>query len=399
MEANVSVICFKSKVLKNGESPLMVRICKDGKRKYHSLGISVKPNDWNFTKNTPKSKCPNCDELLIIINNTISKFQKIIIEKKVNNQDFTASTLLEATTEPQKRHPATVGEVFLNYIQSLKDEKRLRYAGMYEVSYSSFIKFNKHMDIPFSDVDVAWLKKYENWMKANGYAVNTIGTRLRHLRAVFNKAVELGYTEAYPFNAFKLSKITQDTAKRALSKSDVQKVIKYKGKTEMESLAVDLFTFSYFEAGINFIDMAMLKHENIVDGQLVYYRKKTKKRIIVPLQSQALAIIAKYRAKSSVYLFPILSLYHQTEVQKANRLHKVLAKVNSHLKDIGEKLALPLPLTTYVARHSFATVLKRAGVATSIISESLGHSSEHITQVYLDSFENEQVNRAMKHLL
>ncbi|WP_309568545.1 tyrosine-type recombinase/integrase [Parabacteroides distasonis] len=270
---------------------------------------------------------------------------------------------------------------------------------MFEVSYSSFIKFNKHLDIPFSDIDVAWLKKYEQWMKSNHYAINTIGTRLRHLRAVFNKAVESKQATAYPFNSYKLSKVNQQTAKRAISKQEIKRVINYKGKSDMERLAIDLFTFSYFTAGINFIDMAMLERSNIVDGQLVYYRKKTKKQIIIPLQDKAVEIIKKYSNEHSPYLFPVLSPFHKTEVQVANRLHKVLAKVNKHLKDIGDKLKLPLPLTTYVARHSYATVLKRAGVSTAIISESLGHSSEKITQTYLDSFDNEQIGNAMKNLL
>lgn len=270
---------------------------------------------------------------------------------------------------------------------------------MFEVSYSSFIKFNKHLDIPFSEINVAWLKRYEQWMKSNHYAVNTIGTRLRHLRAVFNRAIESKQTTAYPFSSYKLSKVNQQTAKRAISKQDIQKIINYKGNSDMECLAIDLFTFSYFTAGINFIDMAMLERSNIMDGQLVYYRKKTKKQIIIPLQDKAAGIIRKYNNEHSPYLFPILSPFHKTEVQIANRLHKVLAKVNKHLKDIGDKLKLRLPLTTYVARHSYATVLKRAGVSTAIISESLGHSSEKITQTYLDSFDNEQIGNAMKNLL
>lgn len=94
-----------------------------------------------------------------------------------------------------------------------------------------------------------------------------------------------------------------------------------------------------------------------------------------------------------------MTSYHKTEIQVANRLHKVLAKLNKHLKEIGLVLNLYMPLTTYVARHSYATVLKRAGVSTSIISESLGHSSERITQIYLDSFNNEQIDEAMSHLL
>ena len=377
----------------------MVRICQNGKKKYKSVGISVNPAHWDFKKNLPKSKCPNYEALLILINEKISEIQRIILDKKVNNAEYTATTLLQATDTLQSKHPVSVGEEFQNYIQALKDENRLRYAGMFEVSYSSFIKFNKHLDIPFSDIDVAWLKKYEQWMKSNGYAVNTIGTRFRHLRAVFNKAIEAKQTAAYPFSSYKLSKVNQQTAKRAISKQDIQKIINYKGQSDMESLAIDLFTFSYFTAGINFIDMAMLERSNIVDGQLVYYRKKTKKQIIIPLQDKAVEIIRKHNNERSPYLFPILSPFHKTEVQIANRLHKVLAKVNKHLKDIGDKLKLPLPLTTYVARHSYATVLKRAGVSTAIISESLGHSSEKITQTYLDSFDNEQIGNAMKNLL
>ena len=112
---------------------------------------------------------------------------------------------------------------------------------------------------------------------------------------------------------------------------------------------------------------------------------------------EVLELIEKYRG--GTYLFPILSAYHKTEVQIADRLHKVLGKVNKYLKQIGKELKLPIPLTTYVARHSYATVLKRSGVSTSIISESLGHSTERITQVYLDSFGNDQMDEAMKNLL
>lgn len=95
----------------------------------------------------------------------------------------------------------------------------------------------------------------------------------------------------------------------------------------------------------------------------------------------------------------ILRKEHKTIQQKLNRHHKVITKVNRALAEIGRELKIPIKLTTYVARHSYATVLKRAGVPTSIISESLGHSSERVTQIYLDSFENERMNEAMQHLI
>lgn len=396
MSETIKAICYKSKTLSNGEHPLMIRICKDKKKKYQSLGISINAEYWNFKDSQLKEECPDYARIQLVIDTEIGKIKRKALENRLEGKEFTATTLLE---KADKRPVKTVGELYLQYIQSLKSENRVRYAGMYEVSYNSFLKFNKHLDIPFSDIDNTWLKRYEKWMKSQNYAINTIGTRLRHLRTIFNQAIDMKLipTEVYPFRSFKLSKVSQRTAKRALSKEDILSIIGYKGSSALEILAIDVFAFSYFTAGINFIDMALLKSENIIDNRIVYYRHKTKKQIIVPLQTKANEIIEKYRG--GTYLFPILSSFHKTEVQKADRLHKVLSKVNKYLKRIGEELNLPIPLTTYVARHSYATVLKRSGVSTSIISESLGHSSERITQVYLDSFGNEQMDEAMKNLL
>ena len=396
MSETIKVLCYKSKTLANGEHPLMLCVYKDKRRKYQSLGISVNAKYWNFKDNCLKEDCPNYELLQLIIDTELGKIKRKALENRLEGKVFTATTLLETTDKPPVK---TVGEYYLQYIESLKAENRIRYAGMYLVSYNSFIKFNKHLDIPFSDIDIAWLKRYEQWMKSQNFAINTIGTRLRHLRTIFNHAIDMKLitTDAYPFRAYKVSKMSQQTAKRALSKEDITNIINYKGRSELEILAIDLFTFSYFTAGINFIDMALLKLENIMDKRIVYYRHKTKKQIIIPLQPKAVELIEKYRG--GTYLFPILSSFHKTEVQKADRLHKVLGKVNKYLKRIGEELNLPIPLTTYVARHSYATVLKRSGVSTSIISESLGHSSERITQVYLDSFGNEQMDDAMKNLL
>lgn len=399
MSETIKVLCYKSKTLSNGEHPLMLCVCKDRKRKFQSLGISIRAELWDFKTNQPKAKCPNRERILVLINDKINEIQKAALDKKIAGKDFTATTLIESTTN--RTTNKTVGEYYLTYIQNLKKEKRIRYAGMLEVSYNSFIKFNKHLDIPFSDIDVAWLKRYELWMKEQNLSVSTISTRVRHLRAVFNLAIAEHSikNDCYPFHSYKVSKLNRQTVKRALTKQDILKVMQYKGTSSMECLAIDIFIFSYLNAGINFIDIAKLKHSNIAENHLIYNREKTKKLINVPLQVKALEIIAKYQKDKSPYLFPILSPFHKTEVQIANRLHKMLAKINKHLKELGERLELPIPLTTYVARHSYATVLKRAGVSTSIISESLGHSSEKITQVYLDSFDNEQINNAMKNLL
>ena len=399
MSTTISVVCYKSKVLKNNESPLMLRICKDGRRKYESIGISILPSLWDFKQNKPTRKCPNKEYIERLIAEKVKVYTDKVIEFKSQEKEFTATSLMEKVNKPVKRK--TVQEVFNQYIQELESANRLRYADMYKCTMHSLIKFNKHLDIPFSDMDTIWLKRYEVWLQSQGLAINTLGTRFRHLRVIYNFAIEekIVKSEYYPFNSFKVSKLSQTTAKRSIQKGEILSVLNYQGQTPLECLAIDLFTFSYLAAGINFGDIARLTKDNILENRLIYIRKKTQKQIKVLLQEQAIKLIQKYSMPDNPYLFPILSSFHKTEQQKVNRIHKIIAKVNKSLKEIGERLNIPIDLTTYVARHSFATVLKRSGVNTSLICEALGHSSERVTQISLDSFGNDQMEDAMKNLL
>ena len=396
----VDAICYKYKPLKTGELPIKIRICKDRKTRYINLGVSTKAEYWDFEKNQPKSICPDREWLEKLIASKVSEVRSKIVELKSENKEFTATTLVEQVQSKPKM--MTVGALFLQYLQDLEQEKRTGYWLSIRQTYNSLIKFNRHLDIPFSEMDCNWLRKYEIWQKKQGKSENTIGIRLRNIRTIFNLAINLGFIkqEDYPFRKFKVSRLHQETVKRALSKEEILSVIKYPvdGKDFYTRLAVSLFTFSYFMGGINFVDMAFLTEKNIMEGRLVYRRKKTAKLINLPLQEEARLVLKRYKNNGNPYLFPILSNLHKTEQQRLNRLHKVITKVNKALKAIGEELNIPIKLTTYVARHSYATVLKRAGVPTSIISESLGHSSEKITQIYLDGFGNSQIDEALSHL-
>ena len=256
------------------------------------------------------------------------------------------------------------------------------------------------MNICFDEIDVNWLKRYEQFLREKRLSENTIGIRFRNLRAIYNVAVEedVVSSDRYPFKKFKIARINQETIKRALTKADIERILSFKSSNNFMRFPIDIFAFTYYCGGINFTDIAKLTQANIMDGRLIYKRQKTKKLIRIPLQPQALALIKKYHSANSPYLFPILSPFHKTEEQKADRIHKVITKVNERLKQIGEILKLPIKLTTYVARHSQATVMKRAGVSTAVIREIMGHSSERVTQIYLDSFDNEQIDEAMKSL-
>jgi site-specific recombinase XerD len=378
----------------------MIRFCKDGKKKYKSLGLSVHPQFWDFTKNIPKRNCPNREVILKIINEHITKYSEQLLSLKVSNKDFTVNSLIESHN-PVTVKKYTVFELFDIHINQLIQEDRLRYAATFKELKRSLLDFNKHLNIYFSEIDVQWLKNYEVWLRKRNLGDNSIGIRFRTLRVLYNVALERGIVknEHYPFRTYKVSKLGKETIKRAISKENIKGIINYKAMNKFTQFAIDIFHFSYLCGGINFKDIAYLTKENIFDNQLVYYRKKTKKLIRIPLKEISMSIVRKYESPDNSYLFPIFSEYHKTELQRENRLHKIIALINKRLKQIGKELNIPIALTTYVARHSFATVLKRSGVNIALISETLGHSDLKTTQIYLDTFENEEIDKALDKLL
>lgn len=404
MNACVSVVCYKSKTLSNGENPLMLQVSKGGKRKYQSLGISINPKYWDFTRNKPKPNCPNKEYIQKIILDKQQELQQRMLELNSEQKEYTATTLLnnENTKFELKSVSAFYHELIEQYACEGKCGNRLIYKG----SFNSLKVFtNGKLDIPFNEIDIAWLNKYEKWLRSKGNRETTISLLFRTLRSAYNKAIKAKCARKsdYPFDDYKINKFDTTTSKRAITKTDV---LKFKaevcpvGKQQYMELSKDIFIFSYLCGGINFTDIANLTSENIQNGRLHYIRQKTKKLIKIGIPQEAMQIIEKYSKESKGYLFPILdSKVHKTALQKQNRIHKLLGKVNKNLKLLAAQLGVEANVTTYVARHSFASVLKKSGVNIALISEALGHSDLSTTQIYLDSFCNEQVDEAMKNLL
>jgi len=357
MNASISVVCYKSKTLSNGENPLMIQISQNGKRKYQSLGVLINPKFWDFTKNKPKSNCPNGEFIHKIVLDKVTDLQRQILEFNANQKDFTPTNLLAVNKSETKEK--TVGEFYreliLHYSQTNKTGNRLIYKG----SYNSIKEFSKgRLNILFPDIDVQWLIRYERWLRSKGNKETTISVLFRTLRSAYNKAIEskCAKNTNYPFNEYKISKFDVKTQKRAISKEDILKIIGLNLSQENESinLSRDIFIFSYLGGGINFTDISNLKPENIFDKRILYVRQKTGKKISFQISQEAKQIIERYYHYSEFtgYLFPILDQrIHKTAIQKQNRIHKILIHTNKDLKRIAELTEIKLNLSTYVARH------------------------------------------------
>ena len=383
----------------------MLQISQNGKRKYQSLGISIDSKFWDFTKNKPKPNCPNGDFIQKIILDKVTDLQRQILELNANQKEFTPTKLLNDKKLTVKEQ--TVGDFYAELLLHYKQTEKVGNRLVYKMSYNSIRAFSKgRLNILFADIDVNWLNKYEKWLHSKGNKETTISLLFRTLRSAYNKTLESKSANKtnYPFNDFKISKFDVKTKKRAISKEDILKIIGLDLSQENESinLSRDIFVFSYLGGGINFTDISNLKPENTFDNRILYVRQKTGKKISFQISPEAKRIIARYNYYSDFtgYLFPILDQrIHKTALQKQNRILKILGRTDRELKEIAKKCSIKTNLTTYVARHSFATVLKLSGVNVSLISEALGHSDLATTQIYLGSFENEQIDEAMEHLL
>ena len=383
----------------------MLRVAKDGKRSMKSLGVSVNPAYWDFSKNCPKKNCPNRAVLMQLISKTLIEYQSKVMEVMSKGEDATISDIM--AEKEQNKSRVYVEDFLTAHIQQLRDNGKVGNSYAYLNLRTTLQNYyGKKLSFPFNDVNVTFCNKFETWMRKKGFEDTTMHYYFRTLRATYNKAIEAKYAdrEKSPFIEYKLSRFSTKTKKRALPKDSVRKILDMncsamKGKAR---LAHDVFSFSYYCGGVSLVDVANLTPENITDGRLIYERQKTHGIINLVMLDEAKAIIAKYAdyCEKAGYLFPILdNRVHITPMQKFNRVRKLCHQLNKELHKIAEELHIKEDVTTYVARHSFATVLKKSGVNIGIISQALGHQDIKTTQIYLSEFDNEQVDSAMKNLL
>lgn len=388
---------------KNGLYPIVLRITKNRKAKIITLGIDCDKLDWDCKKSQFKKSMPNHIQKNLILTKIQQKAWTIIDQFNIDEVDFTLTQFEEKLRgkEPSK---ITVLEFWEDKIKDLNKVGRTGNARSISGTKNSFFKFCKNQKILFKEITVELLDKYETHLRSTGSNDGGIGVRMRELRAVYNDAIKKGLIDEkyYPFKTYKVSKLKGKGFKKALLREEVRLIenldeIAYPHLVE----AKHLFVFSYYTRGMNFYDLMKLRWDNIIDDKIVYTRSKTKGKFIIKILNPVQLILNHYKGINTKtgYVFPILLHENLTPIQIENRKHKKLKRFNSDLKKIAEVLKIDKPITSYVARHSFATNLKHLGVSTDILSQSMGHSNMAITTAYLKDFENDIIDDANEKLL
>lgn len=385
----VSVLLDTRTVNKEGTYPVKIKVYFQGKPKYYPTGICMSTKEE--LEEVLESKSKKNIEIQYIIHkefNRILKNVDILVERGT----FSFSNLNNMLG---KNIGGTLNEMISAKIKELENEEKFGTSAFYKGTLSLLKRYMKH-DVPINEVTVEWLNGLEKFILKTANQT-TVAMNMRNIRATMNIAKQVGVIREsdYPFGRGKYQIKEGSGKKKALNKKQLKAIAEYSDGSMTTEFYRDLWLFIYFCNGLNVADLISLKFSDIQNGEISFIRKKTKdrtrdvKRIYAAITPEMYSIINKWGndPKKSVYIFPFLKPGDSAwEHEKKKKNHTKL--INKRMKMIGEKLNLG-KITTYVARHTYATVLRNEGVPISIISPMLGHSSVTTTEIYLADLESE----------
>lgn len=397
------IILYKSKVYKNGCHPVMLQASCNGRIKRTSLDFEAMPKEWDddkqrFRRNSTNYQFKNqqLDEIDLLA-------QSLNIGSVMERKKLTLDDFIQRLKNENKQ--AKVFDFFETRIAELEKAGKAGNAFVYTNAKNALRNFAKKNDLNFEEIDYRFLRNFETVLRSGGCKDGGISNYMRTIRAIYNEAIRRGLADqqSYPFstqfnkNGYAISNLKTAYNPRSISEEDLEKLKHFEIENYPQYIwAYKMFMFSYYEFGINFTDMVRLTYANLQDETLIYTRKKTGKDYTVPLHPEAKKILEYFNGAD--YLFPIFSALHKTEQQKLDRVIKKRRQFNKIMTHIGTILGIRDRLTSYVARHTSATTMKRRGVSEDIISEALGHSDVKTTKLYLKKFGNSVLETAASKL-
>lgn len=385
---------YRPSSVSDHEGTIFYQIILDRKVRQLNTNYHVLPDEWDESRSmvTTKQSSERKSFILSIrerIRWDVERLSKIAKKLESEGLSHTADDIIDEFKRYEKEYS------LFNFMESLiirfKQNGKVRTSETYTAALNSFKKFRKDEDLMLDCLTSEIMESYEAWHKNNGNSPNTISFYTRILRAAYHRAVEEDIIEnRNPFRRVYTG--VDKTVKRALPLPIIKKI---KGLdlslNPSVDYARDMFLLSFYLRGMSFIDMAYLKKTDLKNGSIVYRRRKTGQQLTIAWTPEMQIILDKYPGNPTQYLLPIIKTVGCNE---RFAYKNVGENINYNLKKVADLLELSIPLTMYVARHSWASAAKAKGIPLSVISEGMGHDSEMTTQIYLASLDTSVVDDA-----
>lgn len=382
---------------KNKEYSIILVLVKDRKNTSISIGQTCKKEDWCFDScrlKTNNTKHKSINRFIEKINLRIDDFMH---ERKMLEESYSLSDLVnEIKREDTKPNSLDYFNFHQEVINEFNNSGKTGSAKINKDTLDSLKKYHQKDQLKFTELNVEFIQKYDSYLRSRGGIDSGIGIKMRTIRAIYNKAIQRKIIpdRFYPFKTVKISNLKNENKKEYLTENEIKLIIN-KDFIQNKNLqfAKDMYLFSFYCRGMNFIDLMKLNHTNLFENRISYIRTKTGVHLEFKLISSAQEILNYYSQKSfNNYLFPVLLNENMTPLQLKNRGHKILGQINKSLKEILQVLEINKNITFYTARHSFATYLKFNNVSIDAVSEMLGHTNIKTTQSYLSKLPNKKLD-------
>ena len=397
-------IVLKKKLLSDGKYPVCLRVTKERQCRHYKTPFSAKKDEWIEPTGVFNKKHSNHVQNNRLLVKFKERAYQIITELEIENPDY---TIQEFDTRFRITYNPVTNDVFAFFdeiIQEMTYAGRVGNAKSYKDTKTSVQIFHKSKKLSFREVNSTFLSKYDAFLRSRGGTDGGVGVKMRAIRALFNKAIERGIVKEslYPFKKYKISGLRGKGFKRALDFEEIMRIVNV--DLSKHPHLVDTrkyFVFSFYTRGMNFADMMCLEWKDVEKNVIYYTRAKTKGNFSIAIMPPVREILDHYRINGygNKYVFPLLYRENYTPTQLADRKHKMLGIYNKNLKELATICEITKNVSSYVARHSFANCLKQKGVATDVISESLGHQNLTVTQAYLKELDTQVVDKALEVLL
>lgn len=393
---------FRVSSLPEKEGTLYFQIIHERVVKQIGTAYRIFESEWDEQCNDiVKSSCisPNRQELIKSIREKIAwdknRLNRIIRSFEDGRQPFSTDDIVQEYYALSFNR-TTVFEYTKAQIERLKNTGKDRTCETYKQMLLSFMKFRNGDDLPFDMLNEQIICQYESFMRSSSLCRNTTSFYMRILRSVYNRAVDDGLTnQNYPFKRVYTG--VDKTSKRAISLKEIKRIKDLDlSTTPTLDFARDMFLFSFYMRGMSFIDIAYLQKKNLSNGFVVYNRRKTGQQLVVKWEKNMEDIINKHHNGNSIYLLPIITVQDGTE--RKQYLNKMLL-INKYLKRIAVLAGIEIPLTMYVARHSWASIAQSKNIPIKAISLGMGHDNEETTRIYLASIQTDVIDNANNKIL
>ncbi len=390
---------------KDGTYSIKFRVIVERKPFHISAGYAVLKTEWQESagKIKPRSKSlQNITRINNLLQKRKAQYTETLIRLEEEGQ-LERLPLKEIKSLVQGK-PSKLSTLYLFFEEVIADMNRSGRVGnarVYQLVLSSIQNFMGQKDVSFKHITYRWLQKYEAWYLGSKDSKGKPNTRgglsvnMRTLRALYNKAIKSGLVnrEHYPFSDYKI--LSAKTRKRAIKLEDIAKIKALDDGllTKRQRLAKDYFLMSFYLMGVSFVDLAFLTHENIVDSRIEYTRRKTGQLHSIKITEPLETLLGRYLIKNAGSGTLLGVVKGRTEEARYTQARDELRRYNRSLKQLGEMVGLSAPITSYTARHSYATIAKSKNVPVAVISEALGHETIEMTQTYLAEFETDVLDR------